>query len=132
LNKSIHKSGKRKTAIARATLKEGKGSVRINNLLLDNYEPAVYKLRIMEPLIIADEVAGKVDIDVAVSGGGIKSRADAIRLAIAKALLDFSPKLKDAFLEYDRQLLVADVRFKETHKPNRHGTARGKKQKSYR
>jgi small subunit ribosomal protein S9 len=130
--KIIIKSGKRKTAIAKATLKEGKGKVRINKIPVEEYEPKFYKLRMQEPLMLADEVVGKVDMEVTVSGGGLMGQADAARLAIARALSEYSPKLKQVFLNYDRQLLVADVRFKETHKPNRHGGARAKKQKSYR
>jgi small subunit ribosomal protein S9 len=130
--KVIVKSGKRKTAIARATLKEGKGRVIVNHVPVENYEPRFYRLRIQEPLMLADDVMSKVDMDVTVTGGGLMSQADAARLAIARALTEYSPKLKPIFLGYDRQLLVADVRFKETHKPNMHGAARSKKQKSYR
>jgi small subunit ribosomal protein S9 len=130
--KIIATSGRRKSAIAKATLKEGKGKVRINKIPVEEYEPKFYRLRIQEPLMLADEVVGKVDIEVTVSGGGSMGQADAVRLAIARALAEHSPKLKQIFLDYDRQLLVADVRYKETHKPNRHGAARSKKQKSYR
>ena len=130
--KIIMKSGKRKTAIAKATLKEGTGKVRINKIPVAQYEPRFYRLRMQEPLMLADEVVGKVDLEVSVSGGGGMGQADAVRLAIARALAEYSPKLKPIFLNYDRQLIVADVRFKETHKPNRHGAARSKKQKSYR
>ena len=87
-----------------------------------------------EPLILAGDAANKVDIDVSVFGGGITSQAEAARLAIAKALVAFTKndKLKEIFLGYDRNLLVADVRRKEPAKPNRHGQARAKIQKSYR
>jgi small subunit ribosomal protein S9 len=130
--KVIVKSGKRKTAIAKATLKEGSGKIRVNHIPVEQYEPRFYRLRLQEPLMLADDVIGKVDMEVTVSGGGSMGQADAARLAIARALSEYSPKLKQIFLNYDRQLLVADVRYKETHKPNRHGGARGKKQKSYR
>ena len=128
----ISTSGKRKTAIARATLYKGSGKIKINKVPLDLIEPRVYRMRIEEPLILAEEVKNKVDISVNVNGGGPMSQSDAARTAIAKALAEFDPKLKPIFLKYDRQLLVADVRLKETHKPNRHGSARSKKQKSYR
>lgn len=132
--KNIHTSGKRKRAIARATLKEGKGSIRINKILLDNYQPTLARLKIREPLILADEVSGKVDIEIRVQGGGIMSQAESARLAIAKALVEYSKgnKLREIFLDYDRNMLVADVRRKEPAKPNRHGQARSKVQKSYR
>ncbi|MCH8014397.1 MAG: 30S ribosomal protein S9, partial [Candidatus Dadabacteria bacterium] len=90
--------------------------------------------KLREPLTIAGDLANKVDIKVNVFGGGISSQADASRLAIAKSLIEYSKndKLKEQFLNYDRNLLVADVRRKEPSKPNRHGQARAKRQKSYR
>ena len=132
--KIITAAGKRKSAIARATIRAGKGIVKINNKVLDFYEPKISRLKLKEPLIIAGDLANKVDISVNVFGGGISSQADASRLAIAKGLVEFSKndKLKEEFLNYDRNLLVADVRRKESSKPNRHGQARAKRQKSYR
>ncbi len=132
--KTIGASGKRKRAIARAALREGKGKIRINKVLLDFYEPKMYRLKLREPLILAGDILDKVDIDVNVIGGGIASQAEASRLAIARALVEYtkSERLKERFLKYDRQLLVADIRRKESAKPNRHGQARAKKQKSYR
>ncbi|MBN1792519.1 30S ribosomal protein S9 [Candidatus Woesearchaeota archaeon] len=132
MDKKITTQGKRKRAIARATIKPGSGRVRINKTDLDAYEPRLYRLRILEPILLAGEVGMQVDIDVNVNGGGQSSQSDASRLAIGKALALHSPKLKKVFLEYDRQLLVADVRRKEARKPNRHGKARAKRQKSYR
>ena len=132
--KRIITSSKRKRAVARATLKEGKGKVRINQKLLDLYEPKMYRLKLREPIILAGDIANKVDITINVFGGGIASQAEASRLAIARALVEYakSERLKEKFLKYDRQLLVADIRRKESAKPNRHGQAREKKQKSYR
>ena len=132
--KNIHTSGKRKRAIARATLKQGNGLIRINQMPLEFFEPKMSRLKLMEPLILAGDVVDKVNIDINVSGGGVTSQAEASRLAISKALVDFtkSDKLKETFLNYDRNLLVADIRRKEAAKPNRHGQARSKVQKSYR
>lgn len=132
--KIVHASGKRKSAIARATLRQGNGLIRVNSVPIDFISPKMSRLKMREPLILAGDVASKVDIDIDVAGGGITSQAEASRLAIAKALVNFakSDKLKEVFLNYDRNLLVADVRFKETAKPNRHGQARAKVQKSYR
>ena len=131
--KIVHTSGKRKQAIARATLKPGKGKVRVNNQALDSLEPKLARMKIREPLILAGGIANKVDISVDVSGGGQMSQAEAVRLAIARALAEHSKddKLEKVFLDYDRQLLVADVRRKEVNKPNR-SKARAKRQKSYR
>ncbi|MEE9525304.1 MAG: 30S ribosomal protein S9 [Candidatus Woesearchaeota archaeon] len=130
--KLVHMSGKRKRAVARATLKPGVGKVRINNKMIDVYGTKLARLRIKEPLILAGEIAAGVDIIVRVNGGGSNSQAEAARLAIARALAKYSKKLEKVFLNYDRHMLVADVRRKEPAKPNRHGKARAKRQKSYR
>ena len=127
----IHKSGKRKRAIARATLKEGKGKVKINGIFLDNFGNHILRLRVKEPLVLAGDIVKKIDIDVTVNGGGIYGQADAIRLAIARDLVEYDKKLKIVFDGYDRLLLVADDRRKEVCKPNI-SKARAKRQKSYR
>jgi len=134
MTKTFHTSGRRKLAIARATIKDGKGIVRVNKKLLEHYNPWLGKLKIQEPLLIAgDDVVKKVNIDVSVNGGGWLGQSEASRLAIAKALVGFtgSKKLEKEFLAYDRQLLIADVRRKEPYKPN-DSKARAKRQKSYR
>ncbi|MEA3514222.1 MAG: 30S ribosomal protein S9 [Nanoarchaeota archaeon] len=129
--KIIHTSGKRKTSIARATLKPGKGIVRVNGKLLETYSPVMLRMKIMEPLLLAESVAQKVDLKVTVEGGGINGQTEAIRLAIGRALVEFDNKLENVLLKYDRQLLVADIRRKEVYKPN-DSKARAKRQKSYR
>jgi small subunit ribosomal protein S9 len=131
--KTVNTSGKRKQSIARATLREGKGVIRVNSQLITCYEPHMHRMRILEPLLLAGDLAKKVDIDVNVSGGGVSSQADAARLAIARSLVKYAnnAKLENEFLDYDRHLLVADVRRKEVNKPNR-SKARAKRQKSYR
>ncbi len=129
--KIITSSGKRKSAIARAVLKPGKGVIRINSKLLNIYEPKMYRMRIMEPLMLAEDSANKVNISVNVNGGGQSSQAEASRLAIGKALTQFNSQLKKVFLTYDRSLLVADVRRREPYKPN-DSKARSARQKSYR
>ena len=131
--KAVHTSGNRKRAVARATLTAGKGIIKINNLLLECYEPKLPRMKIMEPLILASKFAGKVNISVKVNGGGQMSQAEAVRLAISKALVEFSKSdsLKEEFLKYDRHLLIADTRRKEPCKPG-DSKARSRRQKSYR
>ncbi len=132
--KPIITTGKRKSAIAKALISPGTGLIRINSKLLDVHEPKMIRMKVMEPLILAENHSGNVDISINVRGGGIMSQAEASRLAIAKALVEFTKdkKLEKEFLDYDRHLLVADIRRKEAKKPNRHGKARAKVQKSYR
>ena len=133
MDKAIHVSGKRKTSVARATLGKGKGVVKINNKSLDVFSTELMRARIKEPLLLAGDLANKINIKINVFGGGISSQADAIRLAIGRALVAYSKdkQLEQTLLNYDRQLLVADVRRKETCKPN-DSKARAKRQKSYR
>ena len=130
-SKVIHAQGKRKRAIARATLTPGVGKVTINGVLLDNLTPELVRLKIQEPLILAGSMSKKFNIKVNVEGGGVNGQADAIRLAIARCLVGHDENLKKPFTEYDRLLLVADVRRKEVCKPN-DSKARAKRQKSYR
>ncbi|MCK4825932.1 30S ribosomal protein S9 [bacterium] len=133
VKKVVNTSGKRKTAIARATVKKGIGRVRINRKPVELYEPEIARWKVSEPLKIAEKYSDKIDIDVVVSGGGFMSQANAVRTAIAKGLVKFTnnAKLKEMFLNYDRSLLVSDPRRKETKKPLGRG-ARKKRQKSYR
>jgi small subunit ribosomal protein S9 len=135
MSKIVVVSGKRKRAVARATVKEGCGKVRINKIPLANMEPEMLRLRVTEPLRLASEYASKVNIDVTTFGGGATGQVDAARLAIARGLLAYSNNnvdLRKTFLDYDRQLLVADIRRREKRKPNTCGKARSKRQKSYR
>ena len=131
MKKAIQTQGKRKTSVARATLHSGKGNVSINGIRLANFGNESVRLRVSEPLIIAGDVTKKVDLSINVNGGGINGQSDAIRLAIARALVKHDAKLKKVFDDYDRLLLVADVRRKEACKPN-DSKARAKRQKSYR
>ena len=130
--KNIITSGRRKQSIARAILSDGNGKVTVNSIHLKIYSPSLSRLKIMEPLMLAGDVAGKVNINITVRGGGYITQADAARLAVARALVLYSSKLKEVFLNYDRHLLVADIRVREASKPNHHGQARAKTQTSYR
>ena len=113
-------SGKRKTSIAKATIKGGSGKVTINKKPLEFF-PELQQLELMEPLILAKKILGelKFDIFIRVTGGGISSRIEASRLAIARAIVGFTKneKVKAEYLAYDRNLLVADTRRKEAYKP---------------
>jgi len=129
-------SGKRKRALAKATIRSGTGSVRINNKPIETFS-FLRRLSLLEPLRIAQDVIKDklktFDISVNVHGGGIECQMEASRLAIARALVAITKDadLKKAYLNYDRYLLVADVRRKETRKPG-DSKARAKRQKSYR
>ena len=132
---TVFTTGKRKTAVARAKVVKGSGNVKINSMPLTFWGNEPLRLWIKEPLLLAGALAKTVDIDVNVKGGGISSQAEAIRIAIAKGLVDFSKdkKLRERFMAYDRQLLVYDPRRTEPHKPSRSRKgARRHKQRSKR
>jgi len=132
--KKVIISGKRKTSVARAVLTEGSGEIKINEKdykQLQKFD----RLRIEEPLRICKNILGKInfDIRIKVRGGGEKSQIDAARLALSKAIVKAtqSNELKKEFLAYDKHLLIADVRRKETCKPG-DSKARRKRQSSKR
>ena len=134
ITKKLTISGKRKRAIAKATIVDGNGRVLINRIPYQNFD-FFKKLIIEEPIEITRKVLGNFnfDISVNVNGGGSESRIAASRLAIARALVNYtkSDDLKKAFSEYDKNLLVADIRRKEPNKPG-DSKARKKRQKSFR
>ena len=129
----IHESGKRKTAVARATIMTGKGRVRINKVPVEILTPEISRNKIMEPLLLSDDLWKDLDIDVNVSGGGYIGQADAARMAIARGMVKWTKgtSLREAYLDYDRNMLSGDPRRKE---PKKFGgpSARRRKQKSYR
>jgi small subunit ribosomal protein S9 len=138
--KSVQSFGKRKTAVARASVKAGKGRVRVNSAPIEILSPSLARRKAMEPLIIADAMKrlSKVDISITTLGGGIMGQTDAIRTAIARGLVHYNggaegidEELRDEYLRFDRSLLVNDPRRKEAKHQLGRG-ARRKKQKSYR
>ncbi len=127
-------SGKRKTAIAKAIIREGKGRIRINNIPLEIYQPEIAREKIREPLLLAgDEIWKKLDIKIKVKGGGFMGQAEASRIALARGLIQWtkSSHLRTVFLKYDRTMVAGDPRRKEPKKFGGPG-ARARFQKSYR
>ena len=127
-------SGKKKTAIARATVRDGEGRVRINSQPVELVEPELSRLKMLEPFRIAGEdLRDSVDIDVTVNGGGFSGQADAVRTALARGLVQHlnDAELREAYMQFDRSLLVNDVRQSEPKKWGGPG-ARARYQKSYR
>ncbi len=132
---AVHASGRRKTAKARATVKEGSGTIRINSKPLNVLEDSTRRM-VEEPLRIAgEEVYGYVQIQVDSEGGGKNGQAEAARMAVARALVKYTDDedLEAEFKDYDRNMLVEDPRRTETRKPSQSSKgARHKQQKSYR
>ena len=138
--KIVNTSGKRKTAVARATLKPGKGRVRVNGGPIHIMEPELARRKALEPIKIAEAMnrLERVDISVDVRGGGQMGQVDAIRTAIARGLVKYNDgaegedeELRDEFIRFERKMLVNDPRRKEPKHQMGRG-ARKKWQKSYR
>jgi len=137
MSKITHKPGKRKTAVARTTIREGKGEIRINKIPLKLIKPKAKRMRIEECLMIASPYVDldKIDIKINVRGGGVMGQADAIASSISRALVEFSGSddLLHEYLNYDRTLIAGDHRLTEVHKPSQSSKGpRHKRQKSYR
>ncbi|MFW9809646.1 MAG: 30S ribosomal protein S9 [Candidatus Thorarchaeota archaeon] len=126
-------TGKRKTSLAKATIKDGTGRIRINGKPLEIQQPELARMRIMEPLILFGEGWKRYDIRVRTRGGGFMSQADAVRMAIATGLIRMSQdfEVRSKMIEHDRTMLVGDPRRTE---PKKFGgpSARSRYQKSYR
>jgi small subunit ribosomal protein S9 len=131
--KAVIAKGTRKSAVARAVISEGKGRVRINNIDINAIDNNYIKEMLMEPLLLIGERATKVDVKVSVKGGGVMGQMQAARTAIAKGLVEYfeDDKLKERYFEYDKHLVVDDVRQVEPKK-YKGPKARARFQKSYR
>lgn len=126
-------TGKRKTSLAKATIRDGTGKIRINGRPLEIQQPELARMRIMEPLILFGEGWKRYDIKVRTKGGGFMSQADAVRMAIATGLVQMSQdfEARSKMIEHDRTMLVGDPRRTEAKKFGG-PSARSRYQKSYR
>ena len=126
-------TGKRKTAVARASVRKGSGRIRVNRVPLEMWPHEISRFKMLEPVKLAGKKADGLDIDVFVRGGGVMGQADAARTAIARGLWTYlkDEDLAGLYKEYDRTLVAPDTRFKLPKKPLGRG-ARKKRQKSYR
>lgn len=131
---NILSSGKRKTAIARAAIKPGKGKILINHVPLELITPYLARMKMMEPLLFLDEkTRNSFDISIRVHGGGYMGQADAVRIAIARGIVEFTNNkaIREAYLTYDRHMITGDPRRAEPKKFGGKG-ARSRYTKSYR
>ncbi|KAA0152355.1 hypothetical protein FNF27_01673 [Cafeteria roenbergensis] len=138
---SVQVFGRKRSAVAVAHVKEGKGVLRVNGVPLHLVEPEPLRAKVLEPvLLLGADRFNALDVRVRVRGGGFSSQVYAIRQAIAKAVVSYYQKyvdeaqkneIKELLLQYDRALLVADPRRCE---PKKFGgpSARARYQKSYR
>ena len=126
-------TGKRKTAIARAIVRNGSGNVFVNGIPLSTFTPEIARMKIYEPLLLSGERSKGVDIYVKVNGGGFMGQAESARMSVAKGLVQWtrSSELRKTITNYDRTMLAGDPRRKEPKKFGGPG-ARRREQKSYR
>ncbi len=132
--RSLVRRGKRKRAIARVTIREGKGRITVNRHSLKAFENLFFTAVVSEPFaFVTPEQLAKVDINAIVEGGGVMGQAQAIRTAIAHALVDYfeDDALRANMLNWDRSLLVEDPRRVEPKK-FKGPKARARFTKSYR
>ncbi|MBU1197673.1 30S ribosomal protein S9 [Candidatus Micrarchaeota archaeon] len=129
--KSLVTRGKRKEAIARASIQPGSGKIYINGLLLTAHDSPFMREVVSEPLQFIDHP--DFDVHVNVRGGGFSGQAQAARTAVARAIVQYSKNdsLREQFMTYDRSLLVEDPRRVEPKK-FKGPKARARFTKSYR
>ena len=112
---AINTVGRRKAAVARIYVNEGKGQITINHKDYKEYFPEERLQYVVEQPIKIAEVEGKYDIKVNLDGGGFKGQAEALRLAISRALIKIDPEMKPALKS--NGLLTRDPREVERKKP---------------
>ncbi len=111
----VNAIGRRKEAIARVYVSEGKGKIQINNKDYKEYFPVgTLQYIVRQPLELLD-VAEKYDIKVNLNGGGIKGQAEALRLGIARALYSINPEDKSSLRAAG--FVTRDSRVVERKKP---------------
>ena len=110
-------SGRRKTAVARIYLTEGNGKITVNGKDYTEYFPTLPLQYIVNQAFIVAELTGQYDVKVNVGGGGIKGQAEAVRLAIAKAIVELDAIRKPALRA--KGLMTRDNRMVERKKPGR-------------
>lgn len=107
-------TGRRKRAVARVRFREGEGAITINKRPIDEYFPsATHRMLVTEPLRVAS-AAGSYDIDATIDGGGMSGQAGALRLGIARSLIELDPELRSSLKRSG--LLTRDAREKESKK----------------
>ncbi|MFY0625870.1 MAG: 30S ribosomal protein S9 [Reichenbachiella sp.] len=114
---TVNTLGRRKTSVARLYLNAGKGAITINNRDLKEFFPfEIYQTVVKQPLVLVEE-DGNFDLNINVHGGGFKGQAEAIRLAISRALVEINPEHRPPLKK--EGFLTRDPRMVERKKPGR-------------
>ena len=110
----VQSTGRRKRAVARVRIREGSGTITINKRPLEAYFPnATHRMILSEPLRLT-ETGESYDVDATLHGGGVTGQAGAIRLGIARSLIEVDPELRPALKKAG--FLSRDAREKESKK----------------
>ena len=111
----INATGRRKTAIARVFLKEGQGQIMVNRReMKDYFTTSILQYTVNQAFEIT-QTENQFDLNVTIDGGGYKGQAEALRMAIARALVKLNPEFRKALK--DKGLLRRDPRMVERKKP---------------
>ncbi len=87
-------TGRRKTSVARVFLRPGKGEIKVNDRAFENYFPTESSRALVRQPLLATETMDKFDIVILADGGGVAGQAGAVRLGIARALVEFNGELR--------------------------------------
>jgi small subunit ribosomal protein S9 len=118
--------GRRKEAVARVRLRDGAGRVVLNGRALEDFFPTMaIRMRVMEPMQVT-QTQSRFDVDATLEGGGVNGQADALRLGIARALIEYDPELRPTLKKAG--LLTRDARAVERKK---YGLRKARKAKQY-
>lgn len=118
--------GRRKESVARVRLRDGAGRVVLNGRALEDYFPTMaIRMRVMEPMQIT-QTQGRFDVDAQLEGGGVNGQADALRLGIARALIEYDPDMRPTLKKAG--LLTRDARAVERKK---YGLRKARRAKQY-
>ncbi len=118
-SEQFHAIGRRKTSVARVYLRPGNGAWEINGRTIEDYLPRHVLRQSAQRPLVATENEGKFDVRVNVNGGGLRGQADAIRLGVARALLEVDETNRTRLRP--EGLLTRDPREVERKKPGRPG-----------
>jgi small subunit ribosomal protein S9 len=110
----VQATGRRKASVARVRLRDGSGQMMLNGRPLEEYFPTMAaRMRVMEPLTMT-QTQGRYDVDATLEGGGTTGQVDALRLGIARALIELEPELRASLKKAG--LLTRDARIVESKK----------------
>lgn len=118
----INATGRRKTSVARVFMKEGSGQIKVNKRDVKEYFPTSVLQYTVNQAFVITQTENKFDLNVNIDGGGYTGQAEALRMAIARALVKLNPEFRKALK--DKGLLRRDPRMVERKKPGQPGARR--------